>query len=212
MNRQHHKIIIFPQGFKNLLKVRIAPIMASFFICGAVLAADEKLPEAKMQALQKIMKEQVGLMKPELQQKVKKLSPKTQKSLMKILAQHSRYSDEATLRQVMHEVLSDYQSMVTGLMTDNAEQAADSARRLANHRIPVGGLLPYMGLENINDERLAILEGFNDSVEGNSKKLAAAADAGDMTKAASYLNQISGGCMACHAIFRGRPGKSDLLR
>jgi len=203
---------MLPRLLQTPLKGRISLIVASFFMCGAVFAADEKPAGADMQALQKIMKEQVGLMKPELQKKVKQLSPRTKKSLMKILAQHSRYSTEATLRQVMHEVLSDYQSMVTGLMTDNAEQTADSALRLANHRIPVGGLLPYLGLENINDERLAILEGFNDSVEGNAKKLAAAAGAGDMAKASTYLGPISSGCVACHSIFRGRPGKTDLLR
>jgi len=212
MTRQQNENNIFSQRLQNPLKKGFALIFASFFICGAVFATDGKPAGADMQALKKIMKAQVGLMKPELQQKVMKLSPQTQKSLMKILAQHTRYSDEATLRQVMHEVLSDYQSMVTGVMTDNAEQAADSALRLANHRIPVGGLLPYMGLENINDARLAILEGFNDSVEGNAKKLAGAAKVGDMEKAANYLNQISSGCVACHAVFRGRPGKSDLLR
>jgi mono/diheme cytochrome c family protein len=131
---------------------------------------------------------------------------------MKILAQHSRYSDTATMRQVMTEVLSDYQSTVAGIMTENPEQTADSARRLANHRIPAGGLLPYLGMENINDERLAILEGFNDSVEGNAKKLAAAAEAGDMATAASLLGSISTGCVACHGVFRSKPGTSDLLR
>ncbi len=112
----------------------------------------------------------------------------------------------------MTEVLSDYQSVLSGIMTDNAEQTSDSALRLANHRIPVGGLLPYMGLENVTDERLAILEGFNDSVEGNAIKLASAARAGDMATAASLLGPISNGCVACHAVFRSQPGASNLLR
>ena len=97
-------------------------------------------------------------------------------------------------------------------MTDNPEQTADSARRLANHRIPVGGLLPYLGLENISDERLAVLDGFNTSVEGNALKLAAAAEAGDMATAASLVGPISSGCVACHGVFRTQPGVSDLLR
>jgi len=185
---------------------------AVLIIGGAATAAENGPAGPDMQKLKQIMQEQVGLMKPELQQKVKKLSPKTQKSLIKILAQHSRYSNEVTLRQVMHEVLSDYHSMTAGIMTDNAEQAADSAMRLANHRIPVGGLLPYLGLENINDERLAILETFNDSVEGKAKALAKAARAGNMVEAASYLSDITSGCVACHNVFRDRPGPSDLLR
>jgi cytochrome c556 len=174
----------------------------------AVAAAAQPEP----QNIQQIMQQQIKLMKPELQKKVKALSPVTKKSLMKILAQHSRYSETATLRQVMTEVLTDYQSMVAGIMTENSEQAADSALRLANHRIPVGGLLPYLGMENISDERLAILSSFNDSVEGNAKKLAAAAESGDMALAASFLGPISTGCVACHAVFRSQPGRSNLLR
>ena len=90
--------------------------------------------------------------------------------------------------------------------------AADGARRLANHRIPVGGLLPYMGMDNITDDRLAVLGGFNDSVEGNANKLADAAAAGDMGTAASLLGDITVGCVGCHQVFRSYPGKSDLLK
>ena len=165
-----------------------------------------------MADLKKVLQGQIELMKPELQDKVKGLSTDTKMSLMAILAMHSRYSDKATLRQVMLEVLSDYQTMAMGIMTDSFEMTADSARRLANHRIPVGGLLPYMGMENITDARLAVLEGFNDSVEGNANKLADAAEAGDMGTAASLLGQITSGCVGCHAVFRSLPGESDLLK
>lgn len=167
---------------------------------------------AKMKKLKGIMMHQVGMMKPELQKKVKALSPTTQKALIQILSQHTRYSDDITLRQVMHEVLSDYQSVAAGIMTDNPEQAAASARRLANHRIPAGGLLPYLGLENINDAKLAVLGTFNDSVEGEALKLATAAESGDMGSAAVHFGNISTGCVACHKVFRSKPGVSDLLR
>lgn len=208
----HNQTSKFPKLLPASCGKYFTAIAAVLLISGSVVAAEAKPNPEKMQELQKIMQHQMMQMKPELQAKVKALSPKTKQLLMKILAQHSRYSDTATLRQVMTEVLADYQSMVSGIMTDNNEQAADSARRLANHRIPVGGLLPYLGLENINDERLAILSGFNDSVEGNAKKLAAAADAGDMTTAASLVGSISTGCVSCHAVFRGQPGRSNLLR
>ncbi|KRT55212.1 hypothetical protein [endosymbiont of Ridgeia piscesae] len=188
-------------------------VSISMLLCAGVVVADKQQPKAAdMQQLQQMMKKQIGLMKPELQKRVKALSPKTKKMLLSIYAQHSRHSDKVTLRQVMHEVLSDYQSMAAGIMTDNAEQAADSARRLANHRIPRGGLLPYMSLEMINDDSLAALDGFNASVEGTAKRLADAAEQGDMGKAASYMDDITGGCVGCHAMFRGIPGQSDLLR
>jgi hypothetical protein len=102
--------------------------------------------------------------------------------------------------------------MVAGIVTDNSEQAADSALRIANHRIPVGGLLPYMGLDNINDDRLKVLEGFNDSVEGNARKLAEAAEKGDMASASILAGEIASGCVACHSVFRGQPGISDYLK
>lgn len=189
--------------------VALAAALGLSATVGLVQAQDA---DAKMQKLQKMMNQQIGLMKPELQQKVKALSPKTKKLLLQIYGQHNRHSNQITLRQVMHEVLSDYHSMVTGVLTDNPEQAGDSARRLANHRIPVGGLIPYLDMKFINDDGLASLAGFNDAVEGNAKRLAAAADEGDIVKAASLVGEITTGCFGCHTIFRGVPGKSDLLR
>lgn len=187
--------------------------LAALFLGSSFLASTVKADDSGMAELKQVLQGQVALMKPELQEKVKGLSTDTKMLLMSILAMHSQYSDKATLRQVMLEVLADYQSMVMGIMTDSSEMTADAARRLANHRIPIGGLLPYMGIENITDDRLAVLGGFNDSVEGNSIKLAEAADKGDMKTAASLLGNISSGCVGCHAVFRPEiPGTSDLLR
>jgi mono/diheme cytochrome c family protein len=193
-------------------KIRNIAIAASLAISSSFISSTAIAGEPGMTELKKVLQGQIELMKPELQKKVKGLSMDTKMSLMAILAMHSRYSDRATMRQVMTEVLADFQSVMAGVMTDNPEMAADSARRLANHRIPVGGLLPYLGIENINDDRLALLVGFNDSVEGNSLKLAEAADAGNMGKAAELMGKISSGCVACHEVFRGQPGVSDLLR
>jgi len=111
----------------------------------------------------------------------------------------------------MNEVLSDYQSMVAGVMMNNPEQASDSALRIANHRIPIGGLLPYLGIENINDSKLATLEVFNNSVEGKARELAAAARNGNMADASLLMGEIAAGCVACHAVFRGQPGVSEEL-
>lgn len=201
--------IFFTTINKRIAFFAIAIFVASYLLANSAIAADAT---SKQMKLKQIMQEQIKMMKPELQKKVKALSPETKKSLMKILAQHSRYSKTATLRQVMTEVLSDYQSMLSGIMTENPEQTADSAMRLANHRIPVGGLLPYMGMKNITDDRLAVLETFNDSVEGNAKQLAKAARAGNMSKAATLVGSITTGCVGCHAVFRSKPGQSDLLR
>ncbi len=170
------------------------------------------MDKATMMKMQKVMKSDMALMKPDLQKQVKGLSKQTKMALMNILSTHTRRSKQLTLRQVMHEVLSDYQSITTGLVTDNNEQAADAARRLANHRLPLGGLLPYMAKGDINDDRLASLVGFNDLVEGNALRLAAAADKGNTGEATMYLGKIAEGCVACHQVFRGQPGVSNRLR
>lgn len=193
-------------------KLQSSLMLAALLIGSAVFASNANAADPGMEELKIVLQSQVELMTPELQKKVQGLSMDTKMSLMAILAMHNRYSERATMRQVMTEVLSDFQSILAGIMTDNPEQTADSARRLANHRIPVGGLLPYLGLENINDERLAVLTSFNDSVEGNALKLADAADAGDMATAASLVGQISSGCVACHGVFRSQPGVSNLLK
>jgi hypothetical protein len=131
--------------------------------------------------------------------------------LKQVSAKHNRPSQTLTLRQVMHEVMADYQNMLTGLAADNGAQAADSARRLANHRIPRGGLLPYFALDKVNDAGLAPLQSFNDQVEGNALRLAEAAEQGDMVKAATYVGDITTGCIGCHQVFRGQPGVSPRL-
>ena len=195
-----------------LCHIRKLALSVSLTVGCQLLVQPAHAADPGVEDLKGVLQSQIALMKPELQEKVKGLSTDTKMILMSILAMHNRYSDRITLRQVMTEVLADFQSILAGIMTDNPEHTADAARRLANHRIPVGGLLPYLGLENINDERLATLEGFNSTVEGNALKLAEAADAGNMAKAASLLTNIATGCVACHKVFRGQPGVSDLLR
>lgn len=198
----------------DLKTKKVMPIIAiaASLLIGSFVLTTNVSAEPSLNKLKATLEGQIDMMKPELETKVKALSTDTKMSMMAILAMHNRYSDKATLRQVMLEVLQEYQGIVMGLMTDSSEMVADSARRLANHRIPVGGLLPYLGLENINDERLSLLESFNDTVEGNAIKLAKAADEGDMAKAANLLAPITSGCVACHGVFRSKPGVSDLLK
>jgi hypothetical protein len=102
--------------------------------------------------------------------------------------------------------------MVSGLMMNNPEMAADAARRLANHRIPRGGLISYLKFEYINDEMLGGLDAMNTAVEGNAIKFAQLADKGDMLGAAEYLTPIANGCISCHQVFRGKPGLNSHIR
>jgi len=204
---------ISPKPLFKSFKHKVVATTAAICIGAASLTSGMVSAGDGMAELKKVLKSQIEMMTPEMQKKVNGLSTDTKMSLMAILAMHNRYSDQATLRQVMLEVLNDYQTMTMGIMTNSSEMAVDGAKRLANHRIPVGGLLPYLGFDNITDERLAVLDTFNTEVEGTANKIAAAAEKGDMATAASLLGTMSAGCVGCHEIFRpGNPGVSDLLR
>ena len=96
-------------------------------------------------------------MSPEFQAQVKKLPPEFIQQFKKMTAKHTRYSEDATARQVMMELLSDIQCVTAGLMVENGEMAADCAIRASRHRWPKGHLLAYVKLEQINADSLATL-------------------------------------------------------
>ncbi|HET9463322.1 MAG TPA: hypothetical protein VFO43_05085 [Thiobacillus sp.] len=190
-------------------KILFTPLILAAVLVSTGPAAAEKPKNAAPVPveMQKMMKAYT----PELRQKVMALSPELKSTIQKLHAGHTRHAKETNMRQIMHEILSDYQSIASALATDNAEQASEAARRLANHRIPKGGLLAYFPLDKVNNNDLAVLPAMNDIVEGSALKLADAADAGDMPKAASYMSDIMTGCVACHQKFRGTPGISANL-
>ena len=100
----------------NVLSTATALLLGSTMLVSSVHAGDDGLAELK-----KVMQSQMELMKPELQTKVKGLSTDTKMSLMAILAMHSRVSDKATMRQVMLEVMQDFQTVSMGIMTGSPE-------------------------------------------------------------------------------------------
>ncbi|MDD5405293.1 MAG: hypothetical protein PHZ14_12280 [Sulfuricella sp.] len=186
----------------------ISLILACSMLVSGYASAEAPLAPAPMPVeMQQMMK----VYSPELRQKVMALSPELKGTIQQLHAGHTRRAKETNLRQIMHEILSEYQSIASSLATDNAEQAAESARRLANHRIPKGGLLAYFPLDKVNTADLSVLPTMNAAVEGSALKLAEAADKGDMSMAASYMSDIMTGCVACHQKFRGVPGVSANL-
>ena len=168
--------------------------------------------KADMQRGAEIMQKQMSMMTPELVEKAKALSPEIQQFLLKIAIKHTRHSDTLTLRQVMTEILADYQAIGAAIATDNGELASDAARRLANHRLPRGGMLPYLPLEKVTTKDLSLLPAMENIIEVGAIRLAEAAEKGDMGKAAQEFGAITGGCVTCHAHFRGQPGTSERLK
>ncbi|MCC6249325.1 MAG: hypothetical protein IT499_16425 [Rubrivivax sp.] len=171
------------------------------------LAAD---PPAKldMQRGTELMQQQMAQMTPELRERAAALSPEIKRFLMGVALKHERRSDTMTLVQVMHEILADYQTIGAAIATDNGPMAADAARRVALHRLPRGGMLPYLPFDKVTNEGLSVLPAMEVAVEGNAMKLAEAADKGDMVGAANYYGAVTTGCVACHAHFRGQPGST----
>ncbi|MBZ0133616.1 MAG: hypothetical protein K8F53_13465 [Rhodocyclaceae bacterium] len=168
--------------------------------------------KADMQRGAEIMQKQMSMMTPELVEKAKALSPEIKQFLVKIALKHSRHSDTLTLRQVMTEILADYQAIGAAIATDNGELASDAARRLANHRLPRGGMLPYLPLEKVTTKDLSLLPAMENIIEVGAIRLAEAAEKDDMGKAAQEFGAITGGCVTCHAHFRGQPGTSERLK
>jgi hypothetical protein len=197
---------------KRMARSTLLAVVPGLMVALAIPAIGADKPNPAMMEKQKMMmQKQLQAMKPELRAKVKALSPETRQLLVRVLSQHTKKSQDATMRQVMQEILGDYQRMVAGIVTDNKEVTAESALSLANHRIPKGGMLPYLRHEDITNEKIGSLASFNESVEGSARKLAEAARAGDMATAASHLSTIVSGCVGCHQVFRGVPGESPWL-
>jgi hypothetical protein len=179
----------------------------------AVAPAAAQAPDpAEMQRAKEFMQKSKAMMKPELREKADALPPDIQQFLFKVAVKHTRRSDTLTMRQVMQELLADYQAVAGAIATDNGELAADAARRLAHHRLPRGGMLPYLALDKINGKDLGVLPAMEEAVEGGAMRLAAAAEKGDMASAARHFGDITSGCVACHAHFRGQPGVSARLK
>lgn len=173
--------------------------------CLAAGAHAQGKPE-EMKRGQELMQQQMMLMTPELVQKAQALSPEIKKFLMHVALRHERRSDTLTLVQVMQEIMAEHQMVGAAIATDNGPMAADAARRIALHRLPKGGMLPYLPIEKVTTESLSVLPSMEIAVEGNATKLAEAAEKGDMVAAARHYGDMTAGCVACHMHFRGQPG------
>ena len=119
---------------------------------------------------QELMQKQMATMTPELVERARALSPEIKQFLMKVALRHERRSDTLTLRQVMHDILADYQAVGAAIAVDNGAAAADAARRIAGHRLPRGGMLPYLPLDKVSDDGLSVLPAMEAAVEGGARQ------------------------------------------
>lgn len=185
-------------------------IVAAIAVLGAAASSN-----AHAQALQYPSKEKTSADMPkqykmtkEFQEAVSKLPPEFIQQFKKMTSKHTRYSEDATARQVMMEILSDTQCVIANLMIENGEGAADCAMRASAHRWPKGHLLAYVRLEQINVESLSALPNINGMVEVGLEKVADLAIKKDFAGASAEMGNVLRGCATCHAMFRFDKGTS----
>lgn len=195
---------------RPLARALAAAALASAAAAPAV--AQQPFTPEQVKLGQELMQKQMATMTPELVERARALSPEIKQFLMKVALRHERRSDTLTLRQVMHDILADYQAVGAAIAVDNGAAAADAARRIAGHRLPRGGMLPYLPLEKVTTKDLSLLPAMENIIEVGAIRLAEAAEKGDMGKAAQEFGAITGGCVTCHAHFRGQPGTSERLK
>lgn len=185
-------------------------------VTGSVSAAEEHKNPAnghKYPSIEKTSADapQQHKMSPEFQAQVKKLPPEFIQQFKKMTAKHTRYSEDATARQVMMELLSDVQCVTAGLMVENGEMAADCAVRASRHRWPKGHLLAYVKLEQINADSLAALPKINGTVEGGLERVAEMALNKNFPGAGAEMGKVLEGCSNCHNLFRFGKGDSPYI-
>lgn len=150
-------------------------------------------------------------MSKEFMEAVGKLPPEFLEQFKKMTSKHTRYSEDATARQVMMEILSDVQCVTAGLMVENGEMAADCAMRASAHRWPKGHLLAYVQLHQINVESLSALPTINGMVEKGLERVADMAIKKDFIGASTEMGNVLRGCATCHAMFRFDKGSSKYI-
>jgi hypothetical protein len=69
----------------------------------------------------------------------------------------------------MQEMLSDLQSVIVGIALDNPEQIAESAQRLGTHKMPKGGLLPYLPADK--QDQVGVLPAMESIIGGGTQQL-----------------------------------------
>ena len=150
-------------------------------------------------------------MSKEFMEAVGKLPPEFLDQFKKMTSKHTRFSEDATARQVMMELLSDTNCVTTMLMVENGEMAADCAMRASTHRWPKGHLLAYVQLNQINVESLSALPTINGMVEKGLERVADMAIKKDFIGAGAEMGNVLRGCATCHAMFRFDKGTSKYI-
>lgn len=194
---------------------RLTAALAALALLGTAAAEEAKAPAPapKYPSIEKTSADtpQQYKMSKEFMAQVKQLPPEFVLQFKKMTAKHTRYSEDATARQVMMELLSDVQCVTAGLMVENGEMAADCAIRASRHRWPKGHLLAYVRLEQINVQSLSTLPKINEAVEGGLERVGEFALKKNFIAAGAEMGKVLEGCSTCHNLFRFGKGESPYI-
>lgn len=193
---------------KHLLNAAIALAMIAG---GAAAETDKPAPQYPSVEKTSADKPKQYKMSKEFMEAIGKLPPEFINQFKKMTSKHNRYSEDATARQVMMELLSDVQCVTTMLMVENGEGAADCAMRASAHRWPKGHLLAYVQLNQINVESLSALPSINGMVEKGLERVADMAIKKDFIGASTEMGSVLRGCATCHNMFRFDKGSSKYI-
>lgn len=197
--------------YRSLIATAIA---AAVFAAGTNIAsAQGPNPAAQYPSVEKTSADtpKKYKMSKEFMEAVGKLPPEFLDQFKKMTSKHTRFSEDATARQVMMELLSDTHCVTTMLMVENGEMAADCALRASAHRWPKGHLLAYVQLNQINVDSLGALPGINEMVEKGLERVADMAIKKDFIGAGAEMGNVMKGCATCHAMFRFDKGTSKYI-
>ncbi len=198
--------------FRNASLIAAA-VAVTFFGTTAINAAYAQGPQAQYPSVDKTSADapKKYKMTPEFMEAVGKLPPEFINQFKKMTSKHTRFSEDATARQVMMELLTDTNCVTTMLMVENSEMAADCALRASAHRWPKGHLLAYVQLNQINVDSLGALPGINELVERGLERVADMAMKKDFIGAGQEMGNVLKGCATCHAMFRFDKGTSKYI-
>lgn len=202
---------------KNSLVATVAAIavLGASSIGTVYAAGSEKPVDPKYPSLWKTSEDRMAWqyeLTPEFKAAIDKLPKDFLEQFKNMTKKHDRFSNEATARQVMHEILSDVQCVIAGISIENAEMTADCAVRASAHRWPRGHLLAYVQLNQINVESLGALPQINKMVEVGLENVGELALKKDFIAAGEAMGGVLKGCATCHAMFRFDPGTSKYIK
>jgi len=104
------------------------------------------------------------------------------------------------LQIIMQDLLKDTQALIEGIMVEDYDRIATSARRIASHPTPGMGvqfkLLRKMGGD------LSTFKTLDDAVHDRAVAIGKAGQAKDMARATREFSALVEGCQSCHSRFK----------